>query len=147
MAEEVTFSACFTHDEVRNEQPVPLLEFPGEQQPSRWDPTALVLPLPLPPTPQNPKIPQQRLDTGAVEAGKCDVLLSAATPALHSVCSPELWGWSPGCWRENPGLQKTCIQLELLIELPLVSVTVGFHPCVSVMHCREEKNCLMFGQR
>lgn len=50
-------------------------------------------------------------------------------------------------WSENTVLGKTWSQLDLLIELPLVSVTVGFHLCVSVMHCREEGNCLVFGQR
>lgn len=47
-------------------------------------------------------------------------------------------------WRENTVLGKTWIQLELRIELPLVPVTVM---CVSVMHCQEEGNCLVFGQR
>lgn len=50
-------------------------------------------------------------------------------------------------WSKNTVLGKTWIHLELLIELPLVSVTVGFHQCVLVMHCQEEGDCLMFGQR
>lgn len=50
-------------------------------------------------------------------------------------------------WSENTLLGKTWIQLELLIELPLVSVMLGFHQCMSVMHCQVEGNFLVFGQR
>lgn len=39
-------------------------------------------------------------------------------------------------------LVKTWVQLELLIELPLMLVTMGFNQCMSVMHCQEEGNCV-----
>lgn len=103
VAEEVTFSACFTHDESVKIEAQMSSQFIcwsslGSREPSGCDPTTLVLQIAVlqllfPPTP--PKITEQRVVTGATE-DKWDTSSSAATStsfkdtAFHSACFPLL---------------------------------------------------------
>lgn len=146
MAEEVTFSACFTNDKALNTEAGMssqfLLGIP-------WGAAAQRVGSHCPCAATPASSLQQRLDAGAVGAG-----MGCFTECCNSSFPFCLFSRSCGAgaqdaglcacmgWSQNTALGKAWIQLELLIELPLVLVTVGFHQCVSVMPCQEEGNCV-----
>lgn len=144
VAEEVTFSACFTNDEAvkieaRRSRWLGGGSSLGSREPSGQDPTTLVLWIAVLPLLLSPKIAEQRVVPRAAEVGKRDTSSSAATPtsfkaaAFRSACSPllpaprgaVLQPWVPVCvaecvLKEYTGLGKIWLQLQLLIDLPMV---------------------------